>query len=234
MHIAGFEKFTLLDYPGKMATVVFTPGCVFRCPFCHNPELVEVTDSISLELFKKNREEEFFDFLEKRKGKLDAVCITGGEPTLQKDLLETISRIRSLGFLIKLDTNGFFPDIVEKILNENVVDYWAMDIKHMPEKYSLATGVSVPLDDIKRSVSLLMKRAKEYEFRTTVVPGIHEEEDFFRIAEWIDGASAYYLQEFRQGKILCKDLQIAADTFVNLDRIQKNIQDHFGLIEIRR
>lgn len=235
MHIAGFEKFTLLDYPGKMATVVFTPGCVFRCPFCHNPELVVVKDPVARDLFTNNRENEFFEFLEKRKGKLDAVCITGGEPTLQKDLEVFIERVKDMGFMVKLDTNGFFPRIVERILDSGLVDYWAMDIKHAPLKYTLATGINISLRDIQESVSLLMNRAQAYEFRTTVVPGIHREEDFFEIAHWIQGAQAYYLQEFRMGKILNPKIEsLVQKHSLDLDQIGKNIRPHFKIFEIRR
>jgi len=234
MHVAGFEKFTLLDYPGKMAAVVFTPGCVFRCPFCHNPELVEVTDDVSRELFRTNREGEFFSFLEKRKGKLDGVCITGGEPTLQKDLLEFIRRVKDGGFLVKLDTNGLFPDIVERILETDLVDYWAMDIKHTRKKYPLAIGKEVDMEKIARSVALLMDRAKDYEFRTTVVPGIHEDGDFDEIAEWISGARAYYLQAFRDGKLLRRGVAEGAKrSRLDLDRITRRIGKHFEGMEVR-
>lgn len=235
MHISGFEKFTLLDYPGKMVAVVFTPGCVFRCPFCHNPELIEVRDDESRRLFLENKEEEFFEFLQKRKGKLDGVCITGGEPTLQKDLLSFIRKVKKMGFLVKLDTNGLFPERVEKIMDADVVDYWAIDIKHTKEKYHLATGKKISIGKIERSVELLMKRAKDYEFRTTVVPGIHKEEDFDVIADWIDGARAYYLQEFRGGKVL--DLEVeknARDKEVDLEQIRKRIGSRFEKMEIRR
>ena len=235
MHISGFEKFTLLDYPGKMVAVVFTPGCVFRCPFCHNPELIEPRDKESKKLFLENKEKEFFEFLEKRKGKLDGVCITGGEPTLQKDLLSFIKKVKKMGFLVKLDTNGLFPDRVEKIMDADVVDYWAIDIKHTKEKYHIATGKKISIEKIERSVQLLMKRAKDYEFRTTVVPGIHEEKDFNAIADWIDGAKAYYLQEFRGGKVLDPKVEEnARDKKVDLDSILKHIGNRFEKMEIRR
>ncbi len=235
MHISGFEKFTLLDYPGKMVTVVFTPGCVFRCPFCHNPELIEPHDEESKKLFLENHEEEFFAFLEKRKGKLDGVCITGGEPTLQKDLQAFIDRVKDMGFLVKLDTNGLFPHIVEKILESEKVDYWAMDIKHTKEKYRLAVGKDINIDSIKKSVELLMTRAKDYEFRTTVVPGIHKEEDFEEIGQWIKGANAYYIQEFREGKMLDPSLvELARKSSVDLEKVKKIMEKYVGRVEIRR
>jgi len=235
MKVAGFEKFTLLDYPGKMVSVVFTPGCVFRCPFCHNPELIEPVDEASKKLFLESKEQEFFAFLEKRKGKLDGVCITGGEPTLHNDLLPFIKRMKGMGFLVKLDTNGLFPDIVESIMDTELVDYWAIDIKHTREKYHLATGKKLPMADIERSVSLLMERAPDYEFRTTVVPGIHEEGDFEEIADWIDGARTYYLQEFRGGKVYDPSvIENAKGRAVDLDAIARRIGQRFGKIEVRR
>jgi pyruvate formate lyase activating enzyme len=234
MRIAAFEKFTTLDYPGKFAAVVFTPGCVFRCPFCHNPELVEPKDDDSKALFLANREEEFFAFLAKRKGKLDGVCITGGEPTLHTDLLAFIERVKQEGFLVKLDTNGVFPDIVEQILDSELVDMWAMDIKHTKEKYAIASGVPVDMENISRSVELLMQKAKSYEFRTTVVPGIHEDADFDEIARWISGAQAYYLQAFRDIKLLRPEtVDSARETSLNLPVIAQRIGKHFRHIEVR-
>lgn len=235
MHISGYEKFTLLDYPGKMVAVVFTPGCVFRCPYCHNPELIEPRDAESKELFLKNREEEFFAFLEKRKGKLDGVCITGGEPTLHKDLVPFIARVKEMGFLVKLDTNGLFPHIVEMILASGLVDYWAMDIKHTKEKYALATGKAINIDSIKKSVELLMTRAKDYEFRTTVVPGIHTEEDFEAIGRWISGARAYYIQAFREGKMLDPTLiDRARLATIDLEKVKTIMEKYVSHVEIRR
>ena len=235
MKVSGFEKFTLLDYPGKMVAVVFTPGCVFRCPFCHNPELIEPRDEESKKLFLESKEQEFFAFLEKRKGKLDGVCITGGEPTLHKDLVPFIRRVKEMGFLVKLDTNGLFPDVVEEIMDTDLVDYWAIDIKHTKEKYHLATGKKIPVEKIERSVQLLMERAKDYEFRTTVVPGIHEEKDFEEIADWIDGARAYYLQEFREGKVLRPEIiDVTRKHTVDLDCIVEHIGHRFGTMQVRR
>lgn len=235
MHISGYEKFTLLDYPGKMASVVFTPGCVFRCPFCHNPELIEPHDEESKKLFLENREEEFFAFLERRKGKLDGVCVTGGEPTLQRDLQMFIDRIKDMGFLVKLDTNGLFPHIVEKILASGKVDYWAIDIKHTKEKYRLAVGKDINIDSVKKSVELVMAIAKEYEFRTTVVPGIHTEEDFKEIGRWICGANAYYIQEFRKGKMLDPSLaDRARSSHIDLDKVKKIMEKYVSRVEIRR
>lgn len=207
MRIAGFEPLTLIDYPDHLATIVFTPGCALRCPYCHNPELISAVPGSRSEFFTVNHENEFFDFLKTRQGLLEGVVITGGEPTLHPDLLDFIRRVKDLGFLVKLDTNGVFPDTVANILKTGLVDYWAMDIKHSPEKYPLASGIPIPIERFQQSVKLLMSSGVPYEFRTTVVPSIHEPEDFLAIGEWIAGAENYYLQTFRSIKIADKRLK---------------------------
>jgi pyruvate formate lyase activating enzyme len=208
MRISTHEPLTLIDYPGRLAAVAFTPGCVLRCPFCHNPELVQADTCgarSGLKAFTENREDDFFAFLKRRQGKLDGVVITGGEPTLWPDLSDFIRRIKDLGFLVKLDTNGAFPDRVARLAESGLVDYWAMDIKHAPEKYALASGVAIPVEAFRESVRLIMESGAPYEFRTTVVPGIHAEEDFDAIGRWIRGARAYFLQAFRPGKTLAPE-----------------------------
>lgn len=201
MKIAGFEPLTLIDYPDHLATIVFTPGCVLRCPYCHNPELITATPQDCTGLFTTNREEEFFVFLETRRGLLEGVVITGGEPTLHTNLIPFIRRVKAMGFLVKLDTNGIFPDKVKAILEESIVDYWAMDIKHTPEKYHLASGIRLPVESFQQSVKLIMSSGIPYEFRTTVVPSIHTTQDFIEIGKWIAGANKYCLQTFRPTKI---------------------------------
>ncbi len=191
MKIKGLQKTTLLDYPGKVACTVFTFGCNFRCPFCHNASLVitENGDDMS--------EQQFFSFLEKRKGILDGVCITGGEPLLHKDIVPFMSKIHSMGFLVKLDTNGSFPERLREVISLGIVDYVAMDIKNVPEKYAEAIGLSQTPDGVLESISLLMQSDIEYEFRTTVVEQLHTKEDILRIAQLIQGAKQYYLQHFK-------------------------------------
>lgn len=237
MNIGGFQKLTLIDYPGKIATTVFTVGCSFKCSFCHNPELV-IGSQFPVQ---GSQEKEFFSFLEKRKGKLEGVCITGGEPTIQPDIIEFIGKIKSMGFLVKLDSNGTRPDILKKALDMQIVDYIAMDIKNSQEKYLSTSGLKENsmgkslLDRVKLSVGLIMYSGIPYEFRTTVVPGIHEEKDFEKIAEWIKGADAYYLQEYRELRVL--DPKIKEKTkgkTLDLDKIKENIKENFGKIEIRR
>lgn len=199
MKISGLQKLTLLDYPGKMACTVFTYGCNFRCGFCHNALLVteENSDNIS--------EDEFFSFLKKRQGILEGVCITGGEPTLQPDLREFITKVRSLGYAVKLDTNGTNPRLLKSLIDENLLDYVAMDIKHSPDKYDFICGCEVDIDSIKESVSIIIDSGIDHEFRTTTVREYHTAEDFDAIAEWIKGDSKYFLQHFKDSGNLIGD-----------------------------
>ena len=191
MKIHGLQKMTLLDFPGKVACTVFLGGCDFRCPFCHNYELIDGTASPVME------SDELLRFLETRKGLLDGVAITGGEPCLHRDLPQLLKEIRAMGFATKLDTNGFHPDMLETVLSEKLADYVAMDIKNSKEKYAATCGLqTVDMEPICRSVSLLMSGNTEYEFRTTVVKELHEEKDFEEIGSMIAGAKRYFLQAF--------------------------------------
>ena len=191
MIIKGLQKTTLLDFPGKVACTVFTAGCNFRCPFCHNATLV-----ISPDMSELIAEDEFFAFLKKRVGILDGVCITGGEPLLQRDVEEFIKKIRELGLAVKLDTNGAYPERLKAIINQGLVDYVAMDIKNSKEKYALTAGADVNIDKISKSVDILMTSGVEYEFRTTVVRELHSHDDINSIGKWIAGAQRYFLQSF--------------------------------------
>jgi len=230
MNIASFQKFTMVDYPGHVATTVFTVGCNFRCPFCHNPELVLGTASLGGDKMLK----EFFDFLKKRKGKLDAVCITGGEPTLQPDLLDFMEKIKKIGYLVKLDTNGTRPDVVKKALDRKIVDYIAMDIKNSLKNYEKTVGAKVDLERIKMSVELIRNNKVDYDFRTTVVPGIHTEKDFDEIIEWIGGAKKYFLQRFRDFKTLDKNIkEKTKNKTIDLEKLEKKLKKHFGIVGIR-
>lgn len=230
MIIGGFQKLTLIDYPGKIATTVFTVGCSFRCPFCHNPELVDLRLA-----HDEKSEKEFFEFLKKRKGKLEGVCITGGEPTIQPDIIDFIRKIKKMGFLVKLDSNGTRPDVLKKVIDGKMVDFIAMDIKNRIEKYSETAGMKGFDDQIELSVNLIMNSGIPYEFRTTVVPGIHLEEDFDAIAEWIKGAEAYYLQEYREEKILDNNLKNKTKgKSLDLEKIKEKIEKNFGKMGIRR
>ena len=193
MKIYGLQKMTLLDFPEHVACTVFLNGCDFRCPFCHNFELVDGSAPPVME------EPDLISFLEKRRGLLDGVAFTGGEPCLHKDLPDLIAKIRSMGFLIKLDTNGYHPEMLSRLLSEGLVDYAAMDVKNSIEKYAVTAGIpSVSMDRIRESIALLKDRGGsfDYEFRTTVIQEFHTEEDIRRIGEMIRGASRYFLQPF--------------------------------------
>lgn len=231
MRLGGYQKLTLIDYPGKIATTVFTVGCSFQCPFCHNPELVLESQFPS----PNNMEEEFFQFLKKRVGKLQGVCITGGEPTIQPDIITFIKKIREMGFLVKLDSNGTRPDVLKKVIDEKLVDFIAMDIKNSQKKYSKTVGTKVDIERIKLSVDLIMNSGIDYEFRTTVVPGIHSENDFKEISYWIKGAKAYYLQEYRSMRILDPKLREKKNAkILNLEKIKSSIESNFEKIGIRK
>ena len=192
MIIQGLQKLTLLDYPGRLAATVFLGGCNFRCPFCHNASLVlgRREENIS--------EDELFAFLEGRRGKLTGVCVTGGEPTLYKELPTFIKKIKDMGYSVKLDTNGTNPNMLIALVEDGLIDYVAMDIKNSKEKYPLTAGVAdLDIAPIEKSVEYLLSGAVEYELRTTVVREYHTAADFEKIGEWIKGARAYFLQNFK-------------------------------------
>ena len=200
MIIKGLQKTTLLDFPGKVACTVFTAGCNFRCPFCHNASLV-----ISPNTSEVLSEEEIFAFLKKRRGILDGVCITGGEPLLQRDIEEFIQKIRDLGLAVKLDTNGAYPERLKSIIDRALVDYVAMDIKNSKEKYALTAGADVDIEKISESVEILMSSDVDYEFRTTIVRELHSPDDINAIGKWIRGAKKYFLQSFTDSGELIGD-----------------------------
>lgn len=196
MRICGLNKTTLLDYPGKVAATVFLGGCNFRCPFCQNGSLVlapQEEPEISME--------ELWAFLKRRKGILDGVCVTGGEPTLAAQLPEFLEKIKELGYLVKLDTNGSQPEVLDELLKRKLVDYVAMDIKTSRENYKSVAGTEhLDMEKICRSVQMIMDRAPDYEFRTTVVKELHGREDFQRMGEWLKGAKVCYLQAYRDSE----------------------------------
>ena len=193
MFISGLQKLTLLDYPGRVACTVFTGGCNFRCPFCHNAPLV-----LPERLAQDTDEEQVLAFLKRRTGILDGVAITGGEPLIHKEIPAFLEKVKTLGFSIKLDTNGSFPEMLERIVRAGLVDRVAMDIKNCPEKYAETIGLKdFDIAPVERSRSFLMECGIDYEFRTTVVKGIHTEESLLGAAEWIAGAKEYYLQQFK-------------------------------------
>ena len=194
MLLKGLQKLTLLDFPSKMACTVFSGGCNFRCPFCHNASLVigsRLLESPTLP------EEEFFSFLEKRKNILEGVCVSGGEPTLSPDILSFLYNIKKLGFLVKLDTNGSMPSVIADAVSEGLVDYIAMDIKNSKESYPKTVGIeNYDVSNIAESAELIMRCGIDYEFRTTLVRELHTEGDMISIGKWLTGAQRYFLQTF--------------------------------------
>ena len=196
MLILGLQKTTLLDYPGKVASTIFTGGCNFRCPYCHNRDLVmPPADVLAYSL------DEIFEHLKNKKKVLDGVCITGGEPTLHKDLPEFIKQIKDMGLLVKLDSNGTNPDMLSSLINNGLIDYVAMDIKHSKEKYnSIASMSHFDIKPIEDSVALLKEGAIDYEFRTTIMKECHEASDMQSIGQWLAGAKAYYLQSYKESE----------------------------------
>ena len=229
MLIGGFQKFSLIDYPGKICAIVFTQGCNFRCPYCYNPELVDpqkFTPSFP--------EKDVFSFLKKRKGQLDAVEITGGEPTLQKDLLAFLEKIKAMGFLVKLDSNGSSPDIIQEIVQRGAVDYLAMDIKAPLERYQEITRSQVNPNDIQRTIKIIMNSDLDYEFRTTIVKSQLSPKDLLKIAQLIKGAKTYVLQKFVPSKTL--DPSFKKETSYSdeeLKVIKKKIEPYVGKCLIR-
>lgn len=197
MEFGGFEKFTLIDYPGKVACMVYTIGCPFRCPYCHNPELVDETCTTRIP------EKAVFDFLDERKGMLDGVVITGGEPTMHNEkLMQFCKEVKRRGFLVKLDSNGVDPAFLEKAIDEKLVDYIAMDIKSPLSKYSQTVARAVNVEAIKKSIEIIKGSGIDYEFRTTIVKSMLSPEDIEGIGKEIQGATTYYLQKFVPTKIL--------------------------------
>ncbi len=211
MFFAGFQKLTLLDYPEKVACILFTMGCNFRCPFCHNASLVRAEEKAKIS------EEEVLSFLEKRRGVMDGVCISGGEPLLYDGLGDFISKVKALGYSVKLDTNGSFPDKLKALVREGLVDYVAMDIKNSFESYDKTTGIKTDINNIKESIDFLMSGVVDYEFRTTLVKELHTEADMESIGKVIKGAKRYFLQNFvDSGDVLCENMHPLTENEIEL------------------
>lgn len=224
MDIAGLQKLTLLDFPGKVACTVFLAGCNFRCPFCHNAPLLERPEVTS--------DEELLRFLKARQGLLDGVAVTGGEPLLSAGLAELLRRIKALGYQVKLDTNGSFPERLQALLREGLVDCVAMDIKNAPEKYHDTTGGADVLPEVRRSAALLMQSGIDYEFRTTVVDELHEPEDFSAIGQWLAGARQFFLQCYKDSEnVLQRGLH--APSREKLERCKETLEQYIPNVQIR-
>lgn len=204
--IVGFQKTSLVDYPDKIVSTIFFSGCNFRCPFCHNKNLVEYKEDLQNSILEsKQIKKEILDHLESKKMFLDGICITGGEPTLSSDLYDFIKEIKQKNFLIKLDTNGTNPQIVEKLLSENLIDFIAMDIKGVFEKYSEYTKTPVDLENIKKTVQLIKSSNIDYEFRATVLPRLHNFADIIKTVSQLNGCNRFAIQQFRNGDTLDKE-----------------------------
>ena len=238
MFIGGFQKFTLLDYPGKIAAVVFTMGCNFRCPFCHNPEIV---DPKKINYGKKIKTEEILEFLSSRKNDLDGVCITGGEPTLQPGLAEFVKKIKDLGFLVKIDTNASHPKIVEDLSEKKLVDYWAVDLKTSPGKYKILTRKNNVIESISASIDLITKSDAEIELRTTVAPGVVGVDDFYEIIDLINKINTetfsklyrYAVQDFKPEVTLNEEFKkVKPYSKEELDSIVEKIKEHCGNVVV--
>lgn len=229
MQIAGLQKTSLLDYPSKIAAVVFTLGCNFRCPYCHNPNLITAVSSDKL-----FDETAVFDFLNKRKGMLDAVVVSGGEPTLQKDLAKFFRKLKNMGYLTKLDTNGTNPMLVKDLVNKELVDYIAMDIKAPLQKYNQTVNRNIHRNEIEQSIDFIKNCGLDYEFRTTVVKSQLSIKDFESIGSLLKGAHKYYLQKFVSAHTLnpnFKDEKTYSDT--DFEKIKLSLLKYIDNVYIR-
>ncbi len=229
LKIAGLEKLSLIDYPGKLSAIVFTHGCNLRCEYCHNPELV-IQDIAPEEVFDPAK---VLKFLKNRFGKLEAVVITGGEPLLYDDLEPFIKSIKDIGYLLKLDTNGLLPEKLEKYIKDGLLDYISMDVKYPENDYLTYTGENA-LGNVKKSIDIIMNSGLDYEFRTTYVKGIHTTNSSKAIGEMIKGAKQYYVQNFRAGKTINPSLSVQNSfTERELKILKKNIKPYVLNVEIR-
>ena len=227
MILGGLQKLTLLDYPGNVASTVFTFGCNFRCPFCHNASLVVCKPEDTLD------KEEFFDFLDGRKNKLDGICVTGGEPLINFEIFDFIKAVKDKGFKVKLDTNGSFPDKLRFLIDNGLVDYVAMDIKNSREKYAQTCGLNkFDISLIENSVELLKENKIPYEFRTTLVKEFHTEDDMEKIGQWLSGCRTYYLQHFVDSGNLIGE-GYSGFSLEETENLLKTVRKHIECAEIR-
>jgi len=226
MDIAGLQKLSLLDYPGKICCIVFTAGCNFRCPFCHNAAVVNNT-------LPQIPESEVLTFLEKRKNLLEGVCVSGGEPLLQSGLEQFLAKIKALGYAVKLDTNGSFPDRFADLINANLIDYVAMDIKNTPQKYALTVGCGVDYSLIEQSAKIIMSSGINYELRTTLVKQIHTPADIEQIGQAFKGAKRFYLQNFAASNDLLGNIPLTPLTDGEMKAALEIIKRHIPNAEIR-
>ncbi len=229
MRISGLQKLTLLDFPGTVACTVFTGGCNLRCPFCHNADLV-----LPERLRGEDCEAEVLSFLRSRQGLLEGVAVTGGEPLLHPDLPDFLRRVRALGYRVKLDTNGTFPERLRAVLEEGLVDRVAMDVKNSPALYAATCGLeSLDLSAIERSKALLLEGRVEYEFRTTVVKGLHTAESLREAARWIEGAREYYLQQYRDSGAVLNAGALTAFSNPEMHALREAVEEVLPCVRLR-
>jgi pyruvate formate lyase activating enzyme len=229
MLIGGLQKVSLIEYPGKIGAIAFTQGCNFRCPYCHNPELVDP------DLYRECLSEEgVLSFLEKRKGKLDALTITGGEPTIQVDLLDFIKCVKNIGYLIKIDTNGSCPEVLERLISGRLVDYIAMDIKGPLHKYRTVTRSKIDEDKIRQSIEIIMKSGMPYEFRTTIPKKLLHEDDLLEMGKLLRNASCYILQQFIPTRTLDKQfLKYEAYSQEEMEYFREKLKKDVPVVRLR-
>ena len=226
MKIIGLQKLTLLDFPGKTACIIFTQGCNFKCGYCQNSELIPLNSDQLI------TEEEILEYLTKRQNVLDGVVITGGEPTIQKDLRDFIKKIKDMHFLIKLDTNGSNPDLIKELINDHLIDYVAMDIKMTFNSYEQVIGCKTKIDNIKKSIDLIKKTKIEHEFRTTIINGIHDINTILEICEYVGKKDTMYLQNFEQSEYVV-DKKLKSFSNDELINIQKIVGDKYPNVIVR-
>lgn len=228
MLVGGLQKLTLVDFPGKVAAIIFTKGCLFRCPYCHNPDLVLPERGVELPIA------EVKDFLESRKDFLDGICVSGGEPTLHKDLPEFISYIKELGYAVKLDTNGVTPQMVRELIDKKLVDYFAMDLKSTWQKYqtiaNLAPGKERFIENCKETFKIIQESSVPHEWRTTVLPGIHQEEDFIEMASWLIPGEQYFIQDINYAVTL--DQGLDKTKRINVPQLVMTLKERYPYLHI--
>lgn len=208
MNIGGFQKTSLLDYPDNISAIIWTIGCNFRCPFCYNKDIV-------LGNVGTIPAEEILAFLKKRKGLLEGLVISGGEPLMQKDILEFVEKVKKIGYLIKIDTNGMYPEKLKELIDKKLIDYVAMDVKAPKNKYDKLSGVKIDITKIEKSIEIIRNSAPHYEFKTTFIPGLLTKEDIINIAKWLKGSKRFYLQQFKN------DVNLVSSELQNVEPYSK-------------
>ena len=216
MRIGGFQKTSLLDYPDYISAIIWTKACNFKCPFCYNKNIVSGD-------VEETSEEEILSFLKNRKGLLDGLVITGGEPLLQDDIIDFLQNVKKLKYLVKIDTNGSFPNMLEEIIDKKLVDYISMDVKAPKNKYNKLVGIKANITDIEKSIEIIRSKAPDYEFRTTFVPDLLKKEDIYKIAKWLKGSKRYYLQQFKS------DIPLISENLENVTPYKK--EEHIKIID---